>query len=306
MQREAFIRARIDTAGRSLEIGPGYNPILPKRDGHAVETADYTTQVELQAKYRNEPGIDWQRIEPVDYVLSAGGLLEAIQHRAHYDTIIASNVIEHVPDLLGFLQDCSALLQPSGTLLLVNPDKRHCFDAFRPVSSTGQVLQAHLDRRTRHAPGTLFDHVANYADRDGIAAWGRQGHGTVRLRHDLRDAWNMAQEAQTAAHYIDAHAWVFVPSSFRLIARDLHALDLTDLREAEFIPAFGLFEFLVTLTKSGPGCPRDRLSLCRDIVREQARARPSGSRLDTLRSPRRLVAAARRMLGAGMRRRPKK
>jgi len=39
--REQALRNLIETTGLCLEIGPSYNPILPKRGGHQVETVDH-------------------------------------------------------------------------------------------------------------------------------------------------------------------------------------------------------------------------------------------------------------------------
>ncbi len=41
----------------------------------------------------------------------------------------------------------------------------------RPLSSTGDVLQAHLEKRTRHPAGRIFDEVAYNVLRGGALAW---------------------------------------------------------------------------------------------------------------------------------------
>lgn len=62
---------------------------------------------------------------------------------------------------MGFLRECTVLLAPHGTLSPAIPDKRYCFDHFRPHSTTGEALQAWLERRTRHPPGLVFDYFAS-------------------------------------------------------------------------------------------------------------------------------------------------
>lgn len=41
--------------GRGLEIGPGYNPVLPKAEGFAVQVVDYTEADGLRDKYLGNP-----------------------------------------------------------------------------------------------------------------------------------------------------------------------------------------------------------------------------------------------------------
>jgi hypothetical protein len=90
--------------GYGLEIGPGYNPLVPKAEGFRVETADYTDAEGLRAKYKGNPHVDISRIESVDHVLNEGmTLAEKIGKPEAFDYVVASHVIEHTPDMLGFL-----------------------------------------------------------------------------------------------------------------------------------------------------------------------------------------------------------
>ena len=149
MDRTTLLRSLINVGGKGLEIGPSYNPLVPKSEGFDVETVDYADAEALRVKYRDARSVDISVIEDVDYVIKGAGLSETIGTIASYDYIVASHVIEHTPDLLGFLKDCESLLKPDGILLLAVPDKRYCFDVFQLLSSVGGVVQAHLERRTR-------------------------------------------------------------------------------------------------------------------------------------------------------------
>ena len=99
------VLAAVDTSGLGLEIGPSYNPLLPKRSGARIESVDHASREELIAKYRtldvSAEQID--QIEEVDYVSSGGGLVDTIGRTSAYDYIICSNVVEHMVDLIGFL-----------------------------------------------------------------------------------------------------------------------------------------------------------------------------------------------------------
>ena len=270
MDRTTLLRSRILLGGQGLEIGPSYNPLVPKAEGFRVEIVDYTDAEGLRAKYRDNPHVDVSRIETVDHVLDGGrGLAEAVGRPGAFDYVVASHVIEHTPDMLGFLRDCEALLAPEGVLLLAVPDKRHCFDVLQPLTSTGSVLQAHLDRRARPTPGAIFDDVAYNAVRNGAIGWSAADNGTLQFFASL-DAARFAFEAAVGSpEYRDVHVWRFVPSSFRLVAGDLHAIGAIALREAWFHPSVGN-EFYMSLSRTGGRCPVDRITLAQQALAEQA------------------------------------
>lgn len=74
-----------------------------------------------------------------------------------YDWIIASHVIERVPDLISYLQQCEALLKSDGILSLVIPDKRYCFDYFSSSSSTENMLDAYAEKTGAAATGYIAE-----------------------------------------------------------------------------------------------------------------------------------------------------
>jgi predicted SAM-dependent methyltransferase len=260
VSREVTIRALFDTSGHGLEIGPSYNPIMPKRGGFHVEIVDHASMAELRTKYANEPNVDISRIEEVDYIWDGRPLSEVVGARNHYDYVVASHVIEHTPDMLSFLVECDTMLKPTGTLVLAVPDKRRCFDMYRPLSTTGSVLQAHLEKRTRHLPGTAFDHVAYFATLNGPSDRAEGPKGEAGLEHALSFATAVFDRSVTSRDYFDFHAWVFTPSSFRMILRDLTEIGSLHLREVNF-QTTPIHEFYITLSRSGSGCPHDRASL---------------------------------------------
>ena len=269
-QRTNFLRSLLRLDGPGLEIGPGYNPLLPKSEGFWVETVDYTDADGLRAKYEGCPNVDLARIEPVDHVLQEGRTLaELVGKPGAFEYIVASHVIEHTPDMLEFLQSCEALLAPEGVLLLAVPDKRHCFDVLQPLASTGAVLQAHIDRRTSPTPGAIFDDVAYNAVRGDDIGWSPNDTKKLRFFASLRSAGEAYNSALQTSAYRDVHVWRFVPSSFRLIMHDLHAIGAIQLREQYFHDSVGN-EFYITFSASGSGCPTERMTLAKRTLKEQA------------------------------------
>lgn len=267
MDRVQILSSMFNRDGFGLEIGPSYNPFVPKSSGAKIDSVDYTDQSGLINRYRNEPNVDLSRIEPVDYISDGRPLSEIIPRRKHYSYIIASHVIEHVPNLLEFLRDCSLLLTDDGVIALAVPDRRYCFDLFRPATSTGAILQAFYERRTRHPVGTLFDELA-YASRcGGQITWAEQNTEPLTFVHTLEQAADKFACYNPGGPYSDCHAWQFTPSSFRLIMKDLADINLLDLKEHAFHSTIAC-EFFIALSRSAPGCSLDRITLASMAVAE--------------------------------------
>ncbi len=252
-----------------LEIGPSHNPITPKRGGWNVETVDHANANELREKYSSHGGsiVSLDNIEEVDYVWQGGSLVDLVGKPGHYDYIIASHVLEHTTDLVTFLQACQKLLKPTGKLLLALPDKRYCFDYFRPYSTTGDVLQAHYEKRSRHTPGKVFDYIANASKRGPDIAWSKTDVREISLVHDLSNAEKYFLQSTSSDEYTDIHNWMFTPASFRLIISDLQHLDLLRLSYVSETRAKG-FEFFVVLSPSAPTIDTPRIELCQKLIRD--------------------------------------
>jgi predicted SAM-dependent methyltransferase len=267
MTRLELLHSLIDRAGRGLEIGPSYNPIAPKSAGWQVEIVDHMDAPGLRAKYQGH-NVDTDRIEPVDFIADGRPLAECVGKPRHYDWILASHVIEHVPDLIGFIEDCATLLRPEGRLVLAVPDKRRCFDQLQPITLAGAVLQAHAEQRQRHPAGLLFDSRAYDITRHGGAiVWLGPGTEQLRFAGDLVGAAAGFDAALAGGPMADIHAWRFTPSSFRLLIADLVALGRLSLREQVILPQEGP-EFLVVLGRGGPGCPVPRETLAETMLLE--------------------------------------
>lgn len=265
MSREQKALYGLDRSGLGLEIGPSHNPIAPKRKGYRVHILDVADALELRRKYTGH-GVNLDNIEDVDFVWKGEPLYELIGNTECYDWIIASHVIEHVPDLISFLQQCERLLKPEGVLSLVIPDKRYCFDYFSPVTSTGELLDAWWSRRTRPSPGKVFDHFANAVKRDGNGAWGADtARGEFALIHTLNDAKSLWERALSTEDYMDVHCWRFTPASFRLLLSDLRDLGLTEFGVKVEFDTVGC-EFFVSLGKGYEVRCTDRLSMLKQIV----------------------------------------
>lgn len=247
--------------GLGLEIGPSHNPIAPKSKGYSVHIVDHLDAAGLKKKYADH-NINLDLIEDVDYVWDGKkSLAELIGAKSRYDYIIASHVIEHIPDLISFLQACEALLNENGVLSLVVPDKRYCFDYFNPVTNTGELLDAWINKSSKPSPGKIFDHISNASKRGGIA-WDASNRDELSFVHTFFDAKIAFEKALESNEYVDVHLWRFTPASLRLIFADLSGLGLIGLYPALEFDTEGC-EFFVSLTKTSfPS--KNRLDLMND------------------------------------------
>jgi GT2 family glycosyltransferase len=246
--------ASLRRSAHIIEIGPGYNPLFPKADGWNTRTLDHATRAALIEKYRGHPGVDVERIEDVDFVWTSGPMINVVPSELHgmFDAFIASHVIEHTTDFVGFLDAAQTLLADDGVVILVVPDKRYCFDYFRPLTTTGDVLDAHAGRRSRHTRRALFNHVAYVVKNGGVGAWGQGPMQDIEFSHSLEQAAEVfaTVREESTAPYTDVHAWQFTPASFELLLLELACLGETDWLVERVTPAAGC-EFYAWLRRGG-------------------------------------------------------
>lgn len=283
------IRAYINTACTGIEIGPWFNPICPKREGYATLVLDVFDQAELLARARQDPGIDdamIDRIEPVDIVGSVAEMDELVKSHnigGTLDYVVSSHNFEHVPDPIRFLRACHSVLSSNGVVSMAVPDRRTCFDHFRPHSTTGEIIEAFWAKRIKPSPAQIFSHVAlhatNHIDGSDRIGWGLvSSPAQISLQDTIINAYDVAQRHLTNDDepYFDAHCWTFSPTSFEVIILDLNALGLIDLSLRRIV-SYGGHEFYVHLEKSGSrpdvrsaDFRKQRSELLRKIVDENA------------------------------------
>jgi len=267
MTRNEKILKYLDIKGKGLEVGPSLAPVTPKKEGFDVESIDHASQEDLIRKYESHGGVDTSGIEPVDYIWKGESYRELTGKSKHYDWAIASHVIEHAPDLIDFINGCDEVLKDGGVFSLVIPDKRYCFDHFRPISGLGRVIDCHLNKNTVHSTGVVVEYYLNVVARGGAIAWGKGHQGEYNFVHGLKDASDALNKVEDRSSYADFHSWCFVPSSFRLIIEDLNALGLIKLKEVGFHETEGC-EFYITLGRAGAGSGISRLDLVKKIEAE--------------------------------------
>ena len=234
-----------------LEIGALSRPVVKKTgcDGR-IFYVDFATTEQLRTKYKGDPNVNIDEIVETDYVWGKQTLPELLKGKV-FDFVIASHVIEHVPNMLGWLQEVAAVLKDGGVLSLAIPDKRYSFDIKRNLTSMGELVESYLQDRRRPSVKSVFDHVALATKVDLHQAWsGKLDQSKLNHYGTFLDAFNTVEMDQYNDDYRDVHVNIFTPNSFLKILENACTLKLLDFSVVDFYKTQrGTLEFFVSLQK---------------------------------------------------------
>ncbi len=171
--------------------------------------------------------------------------------------------------VLGNLQRIERALAPGGKLFLLVPDKRLCFDYFRPLTTTGQWLDAFLMESKIHSVGAIFDFSANFVQKkNDDLPWNTSEEIIYeRLSDSLSYIYENAKLLCKRNEYHDIHGGVYTLHSLRVILHDLRQLGLLNLSEV-FIHDTVHFEFFMVLGFNDTlRSSEERLDLMRNVLK---------------------------------------
>lgn len=228
-------------AGKALEIGPFYRPML---SGPGAHFFDVLNQEALRKRAANVNG-DPEGVPFINYVSPIGDIT-VIQDK--FDLVASSHCIEHQPDLVRHLQNVENLLVDDGVYALIIPDCRYCFDHFLPPSHLGDVLEAYFESRKVHRLSDVIEHRAFTSHNEAALHW-LGDHGTKPGSVDaIRKA--VAEWQNANGGYVDVHAWQFTPDTFAAIINGLHEMGMIGLHIGRcYHSGAGTNEFCAVLTR---------------------------------------------------------
>lgn len=230
------IRARL-TDGLDLrhltgaEIGALDHPVVTKDQG-SVTYIDHCTTEALRQRYANDPNVDVSKIVQIDAVWGDKSLRECVNGPLDY--VIASHVLEHVPDLITWLHEIRSVLSDEGEVRLAIPDRRFTFDYLRRETRLCDVLDAYIRRARAPLPLAILDLVTNAVAVDAAEAWRGLDVSKLRHIHSTKDAISIARDALENGTYHDVHCWVFTPRSFASLFAEMAEEGLHDFRCESF------------------------------------------------------------------------
>lgn len=233
-----------------IEIGPLMNPLVKKSEGN-VEYIDRATTDEIKKWYSRNKSVDLDKIVNVDHVWGDQSLAEATGKKNYYNYCVAAHVIEHVPDLIGWLKEIEEVLCDNGIASFSVPDKRYTFDYLRPETVPADLIDAYLRKLKKPSIRHIYDHFSSFTEIDIRDAWSKNfDTSSLKPIKDPKRIFDICADAQQHDKYIDSHCWVFTSESFLKLLDSLNAIGLFNFRIKRF---FGVekhnFEFVVQLEK---------------------------------------------------------
>jgi hypothetical protein len=214
---------------KGLEFGALDKPIVDPSRGD-VRFIDFTDTASLREEHRAFP----ERVNSlvkVAYIWSgSGSLADVIGTGELFDWAIASHVIEHVPNILGWLRGIAEVLRPGAVFNLAIPDCRFTFDVDCPHSTIGQVVEADLLSYRHPSIRQAFDYCYHAKAIGPVAIWKSEtdvknlpavvGEIAPKLAYDH------ARVILSKGEYIDSHCWIVTPLSYIGILEGLSSMGI--------------------------------------------------------------------------------
>ncbi|ACI91766.1 conserved hypothetical protein [Afipia carboxidovorans OM5] len=283
IDRKAELLRHITKDLEGIEIGPYFNPLVPKAEGFRSFNIDVFDTEHLREMGASDPAVrdHVARIEEVDLVGPAQDIARLVQEKfgdKKFDYVVSSHNLEHIPDPIRFIMGCRAILKDGGFLSLAVPDHRCCFDYFLPVSTLPDWLEAYFEKRSKPTAKQVF--LRTYARAEQRKSSGKT-YSSFNIDTDAGqifaiedelapgfDLWRDLNERRDH-EYIDAHCWFFTPESFKLICLDLQKLGLLPF-VVDSVRGPNGNEFYAHLRASDPvvsaGFEETRLNLLRTVA----------------------------------------
>lgn len=285
-RREKMLKGLDLGSMRGIEVGPLDKPLVDKNAG-TVWYVDHCDTEELRHRWSADTRIDVARLH-VDAVWGDQTLAASVSAAAHArgetwpgaDYLVASHVIEHVPDLIAWLREVEATLISGGLVRLAIPDKRYTFDYLRATTTLADTLVEHLRKRRKPSASRILDFTLNAVDMDCAEAWRSViDASSLKRIYTAEDAFAIARDAEENDTYHDVHCWSFTPDSFALLMVRLCELGLSSLECEWIIPTVrNDLEFFVGMRRNAD--PQE----CRDSWEHAHRsvvlAEPNSPKID--------------------------
>ncbi|MCK1536894.1 MULTISPECIES: methyltransferase domain-containing protein [unclassified Bradyrhizobium] len=224
--------------GRGAEIGPLNDPLLFKPETNVLYV-DHLDTAGLREKYKflND-------IHEVDRPMINNSLADTLAGDAPLDYVVASQVMEHVPNPIRWMLEISAVLRDGGLLSISLPDRRMTFDLYRHESRASDMITAFFQNHTVPDVRAVYDHHSEASAVNMHWALPNESvypHEVVNAKGALSprivasDHMEMTRRAQSG-EYLDVHCWVFTPVSFLLLMAQIAGEGLLPFRLRQFYP----------------------------------------------------------------------
>lgn len=227
----------LNLKGRGAEVGPLNIPLLSKEESDVLYV-DHLSTEGLREKY---PTL--HDIAPIDLPIVNDSLADTLRPVAPLDYVVGSQVMEHVPNPIRWLQELATVLRPEGKVALSLPDRRLTFDFFREETRPAEIVAAFINDDTIPSVQSVYDNqslatainmqwaIPGSLYPDDVVA----GRGAISPPKAATNHLEMVEIAKSGK-YLDSHCWVFTPTSFLLLMAQLASDGFLPYRCHQFYP----------------------------------------------------------------------
>jgi len=140
-RRRGFLERYVSLEkSRGLEFGAFDLPTVPSTIGDCA-IADVRSECHLAERFQ----VPLDEICPVDCIVEPGiPLPDQIDLR--FDYVVLCHVLEHIPDVIGMVNQLAGLLVDGGILFIALPDKRQTPDVARSSTSLPRLIERNASR----------------------------------------------------------------------------------------------------------------------------------------------------------------
>ena len=222
--------------GVGIELGPLSRPLITKDEGD-IRYVDAMSTEELRESFKDNIFYETKDFVDIDYVWTGDGMGKVVGD-TRFDYAVASHVIEHVPNVIGWLNDILSVLKDDGKIALAVPDKRFTFDAAREPSTFALMIDNWIRDERRPALHNVFDHFSQAVKvgHDEVVALseGRVRPNQLERHHTDMQALELAKESHFGEVYRDCHVYTYTPRSLLENLRKMIGMDLLPARVIDF------------------------------------------------------------------------
>ncbi len=233
--------------GCGLEVAPYFDPFIHKKDHPQLYYTDYCCNEQLVEKARHNPSYIEGSLPRIDFVWRPGQALRAcVPLDISFDYAVASHVLEHVPNPIGWMNQVLDTMPLGGRFALFLPDRRANLDRDRNLTTFGELVGLWAAQPSVPTPAQVADFLAHTVDLDPEALCAGKP-GSSHYRDD--EVVSLTRHVAETGQYIDAHCTVWEPQSFVAVIERVCRAGLMDVEISQTVDDH--LEFAVVLTKRG-------------------------------------------------------
>jgi len=240
-----------------LEIGPLTRPLAKKDMYPNTLYCDIRNTEQIKQLYSGNDyltttniSVSLQDIINIDVVIQ-NSYKDTFKEK-HFDYVIASHVLEHVEDIIYFLQDIYSILNNNGgEFIIFFPDKRYCFDHFREEASFRDAYDVFINKRPALARMVLDFFSSAISENNPNIFWADENLSVLLPQNNIKQAVECFNKSLAGKSSDDVHYWPFSDSGFIKFLYDLTRADLIQYHCKNIYPTeCNTQEFLVILQKT--------------------------------------------------------